>query len=127
MAIELDHLILPVNERESSVRFYTRIIGLGHDPDDGPFSVLRVTPNFTLLIAACGTDGGYHLAFAMPKPEFTAAFERIVSARVAYGDRFDAVGSQRGPADETGARGMGKTIYLLDPDKHLIELRHYDA
>jgi hypothetical protein len=31
----------------------------------------------------------------------------------------------RGPGDEDGARGPGKAVYLFDPSKHLIEIRHY--
>jgi hypothetical protein len=33
----------------------------------------------------------------------------------------------RGPADEDGARGSGKAIYLMDPNNHLIELRYYGS
>jgi hypothetical protein len=62
----------------------------------------------------------------MPRSDFAAAFERVIEAGIAYGDQFDTVGSMRGPGEETGARGTGKALYLFDPDKHLIELRHYD-
>ena len=31
----------------------------------------------------------------------------------------------KGPGEEFGAVGMGAALYLFDPDKHLIELRHY--
>jgi hypothetical protein len=33
----------------------------------------------------------------------------------------------RGPGDEVGAQGPGKAVYLFDPSKHLIEIRHYDV
>jgi hypothetical protein len=32
----------------------------------------------------------------------------------------------RGPGDETGARGPGKAVYAFDPDRHSIEIRHYE-
>jgi catechol 2,3-dioxygenase-like lactoylglutathione lyase family enzyme len=127
MAIQLDHLILNVNDLDASVEFYTRILGLTHDGEDGPFTVIRVTPEFTLLLAPWGTSGGEHLAFAMAKPEFDDLFGRIQAAGIAFGDSFHAVGNMAGPGEETGARGSGKAVYLFDPNQHLIEIRHYDS
>jgi len=85
-----------------------------------------VTPGFVIQLAPWGTKGGEHLAFTMSKREFDEAFDRLKEARIPYGDRFDAVGSMQGPADEPGSRGMGKAVYFFDPDKHLIEIRHYE-
>jgi catechol 2,3-dioxygenase-like lactoylglutathione lyase family enzyme len=126
LAIELDHLILAVNDRRRSIDFYSGIVGLQHEGEDGPFSMLRVSPGFVIQIAPWGTSGGEHLAFAMSKAEFDSLFARLELAGVAYGDRFDAVGNLQGPGDETGARGIGKTVYFLDPDRHLLEIRHYE-
>jgi catechol 2,3-dioxygenase-like lactoylglutathione lyase family enzyme len=126
MTIELDHLILAVNDRAQSVSFYTKVLGFRHEGQDGPFSMLRVSDGFVIQIAPWGTAGGEHLAFAMSKAEFDSVFARLKSAGIAYGDRFDAVGNMQGPGDETGARGMGKSVYFFDPDKHLLEIRHYD-
>jgi catechol 2,3-dioxygenase-like lactoylglutathione lyase family enzyme len=89
--------------------------------------MLRVSPGFVIQIAPWGTSGGEHLAFSMSKAEFDSLFARLKSAGIAYGDRFDQVGNMQGPGDETGARGMGKTVYFFDPDKHLLEIRHYDG
>ena len=127
MAIELDHIILAVNDRARSVAFYANVVGLEHDGDRGPFSMLRVTPSLVIQVAAWGTEGGEHLAFAMSKAEFDAAFARVQGAGIAYGDRFDTVGNMRGPGDEAASRGMGKAVYFFDPDQHLIEFRHYDV
>ena len=126
MAIELDHLILPVNDRARSIDFYSHVVGLQYDGESGTFSVMRVTPTLQLLLAAWGTRGGEHLAFAMSKAEFDVVFDRLIKSEIAYGDRFDTVGNAHGPGDEDGARGIGKALYFFDPDKHLIEVRHYD-
>ena len=123
----LDHLILPVNDREASVRFYTEVMGFGHDGEDGPFSVIRVGPATTLQLAPWGTEGGEHLAFALSPEEFETTFTRVKDAGIAYGDRYDLVGNMKEPGDEVGSRGAGQTVYFFDPDKHLIEIRHYEA
>ncbi len=63
----------------------------------------------------------------MSAEEFDAAFARIKAAGIPYGDSFHSVGNMAGPGEEFGARGMGAAVYLFDPDRHLIELRHYGA
>ena len=125
MPIQLDHLILRVNDIEASIGFYTRILGLHCEGEDPPFTVIRVTPELTLQLAPWGTEGGEHLAFAMTRAEFDAAFQRVRDAGIEFGDSFHAVGNGQGPGDESGSRGAGKAVYLFDPSKHLIEIRFY--
>jgi catechol 2,3-dioxygenase-like lactoylglutathione lyase family enzyme len=127
MAIQLDHLILPVVDRDQSIEFFTTILGCTYEGQSEPFSVIRVTPELTLQLAPWGTDGGVHLAFALPRAEFDAAFDRVKAAGIPYGDSFHAVGNMQGPGDEEGSRGAGKAVYFFDPNQHLIEIRHYDG
>jgi len=125
MPIELDHLILAVRDQARSAEFYTRILGLCAEPNDGPFLPLRVTPGFTILLSAGEVTGSEHLAFALAKPEFEAVIARLDEAAIPYGDRYDTVGSLQRPGIELGARGMGASVYFHDPDRHLLESRHY--
>ncbi len=125
MALQLDHMIVPVAELEPTIDFFTTILGCVHEGEDGPFSVIRVTPDLTLQLAPWGTEGGMHLAFALPRTEFEAVFSRMKDAGIPYGDSFHAVGNMQGPGNETGARGTGPTVYCFDPNQHLIEIRHY--
>jgi catechol 2,3-dioxygenase-like lactoylglutathione lyase family enzyme len=117
---------LKVSDARASVAFYERVLGFAHEGEDGPFSVVRVSEGFTLQLAPWGTEGGEHLAFAMTRSEFDVVLARIRDAAIPYGDSFHAVGNQSGPGVENGARGPGATIYFFDPDKHLIEIRHYE-
>ena len=126
MTLDLDHLILVVNDRDETLDFYTSVLGLDHEGEAPPFSVLRVTDRLTLQIAPWGTGGGEHLAFAMSRAEFDDVFARVRAAGIPYGDSFHAVGNMQGPGDEPGARGPGKALYFFDPSKHLIEIRHYE-
>ena len=121
----LDHLILTVNDRDASVRFYIDVMGFEHEGEDGPFSIIRVSPDTTLQLAPWGTEGGHHLAFALSPQEFDATFARIRSSRMPYGDTYHDAGNMRGPGTETGARGPGDTLYIFDPNRHLLEIRHY--
>jgi len=125
--MQLDHLILNSNDVARSLAFYTQVLGLTHEGEDGPFSVVRVTPDFQILLAPWGTKGGEHLAFAMSRPEFEQVFDRLRELQVPWGDTYHDVGNMKDPGDETGARGVGKTLYVFDPDQHLVEIRHYEA
>jgi catechol 2,3-dioxygenase-like lactoylglutathione lyase family enzyme len=125
MPIQLDHMILPVAELQPSIDFYTSILGCTYEGETEPFSVIRVTPDFTLQLAPWGTEGGWHLAFALPRAEFDAAFDRVKAAAIPYGDSFHAVGNMQGPGMEPGSRGDGESVYFFDPNQHLIEIRHY--
>ena len=116
----LDHLILMVNDREKSLRFYATVLGLPYEGERDPFSVVRVNADTTLQLAPWGTKGGEHLAFSMTRAEFDAAFQRIRDAEIPYGDSFHAVGNMQGPGDEPGSKGPGKAVYCFDPDRHLI-------
>jgi catechol 2,3-dioxygenase-like lactoylglutathione lyase family enzyme len=126
MTMVLDHLILHVNDVEESSRFYEDILGLAKEGRREPFTVIRVTPDFTIQLAPWGTKGGDHLAFAMPRAEFDEVFRRVREAGVEFGDSFHSVGNMEGPGEEDGARGPGASLYLFDPNKHLIEIRHYE-
>src|SRR6185295_18003136 len=92
----------------------------------GPFTVIRVSDDFTLQVAPWGTKGNEHYAFAMSRQDFEDTFERIKQKGISYGDSFHNVGSNSGPGNETGARGPAPTVYLNDPSNHLIEIRTYD-
>ena len=125
--MQLDHMILPVADLDQSIHFFTTVLGCSYEGEREPFSVIRVTPDLTLQLAPWGTEGGVHLAFALPRAEFDAVFDRVKAAGIPYGDSFHAVGNMQGPGEEDGARGTGKSVYFFDPNQHLIEIRHYDG
>ena len=123
----IDHLILNVNDIAASVDFYVNVLGFKLEGEDGPFTVIRVSNDFTLQVAPWGTRGNEHYAFAMSREDFEAAFARIKQQNIPYGDSFHNVGANAGPGNEAGARGPAPTVYLNDPSNHLIEIRTYEA
>jgi len=123
----IDHLILPVNDVAASVAFYVDVLGFRAEGTDGPFSTVRVNADFVLQLAPWGTDGNVHLAFALSRVEFDATFGRIKAAALPYGPSFHGVGTGGEPGVENGAHGPAPTVYVNDPNRHLIEIRTYGA
>ena len=124
--IELDHLIIKVNDLDSSVQFYQDIMGFQSKGISGPFAVMRVSENLQLQLAPWGTPGFEHYAFAVSRAEFDDIFARIKANDLDYGPSFDSVGANSGPGVEPGARGDAPTLYFSDPNKHLLEIRTYE-
>lgn len=121
----LDHLIIKVNDLKASVEFYTSILGFAVEGTDGPFTIVRVSPDFQIQLAPWGTPGFEHYAFAVTGDEFEQILNRIRSAGIDFGPSFDSVGSNAGLGQEVGARGLAPTLYFTDPSKHLLEIRTY--
>ena len=124
--VKLDHIIVNVNDIEETMLFWSKVFGFKSEGESGPFTVLRITPDLTFQLAPWGTEGGFHFAFSLPKPEFEAVFRILKENEIPYGDSYHSVGNQLGPGEEDGSRGMGKAIYFFDPNKHLLEIRTYD-
>ena len=125
----LDHLILNANDVEESARFYSEVLGFADEGTNPPFRVLRVSPELEILLGPWPTEGGEHLAFAMPRAEFERVVERLKQRGIAFGDSFDSIGSLRGPQLESrpgGARGRATSLYFHDPSRHVLEIRHYE-
>lgn len=122
----IDHLILKVNDVSASVNFYVDVLGFALEGNEGPFTVIRVNEDFTLQLAPWGTEGNEHLAFALSRDAFDKAFALLKEKGIPYGDSFHSVGNNSGPGAESGARGPAPTIYMNDPNNHLIEIRSYD-
>ncbi|HVU03868.1 MAG TPA: VOC family protein [Polyangiaceae bacterium] len=122
----LDHLIVPVNDAKASVGFYESVLGFHYEGEDGPFSVVRVSPDLMLLLSAHGTKGGGHYAFRLSREEFDVVFSRLRDRQIPYGDAYDTVGSMKGPGRERSARGEGSSVYFWDPNQHLLEIVGYE-
>ena len=70
----IDHLLVKVNDLKASVAFYTSVLGFVAEGIDGPFTLIRVSPDAQLQMAPWGTAGYEHYAFAVPRAEFDQIF-----------------------------------------------------
>lgn len=116
-----DHLVLVSTDPERLVTWYHE--NLGAEPErleewrrgEVPFVSLRVSPTFLIDIARAERTGTNVDHFALTVEEVD------LDTLVASG----TVQVEMGPVDLYGARGVGRGLYLRDPDGNRVELRTY--
>ena len=123
MTVVLDHTIVPVNDREQAVEFYSRIFGFEDIGEVGPFLAVRVNDTLNLDFRHEVDFRSIHYAFGMDPDEFEAAFQRIKDSRIPYGDSPFAQDNMQGPGITAGAKGDGKAVYFKDPSGHVLEIK----
>jgi catechol 2,3-dioxygenase-like lactoylglutathione lyase family enzyme len=118
---ELDHLVLNVADVERSLDWYTGLLGLAGERVDEwragevPFPSVRISAGCIIDLFATERTGENldHLCLVVEPGDVTT---------IAVDDRFDVV---EGPVDRWGARGVGRSVYVRDPDGNTVELRAY--
>jgi catechol 2,3-dioxygenase-like lactoylglutathione lyase family enzyme len=127
----LHHVSLPVSDLDRSHRFYTEILGLEEIarpdfPFGGKWYRLGTTQELHLILqhtdvtyrAAKGIDpGDIHLAIRVKSYQATVEFLCGHGYREDAGEK-DVLKLRTNPHSTTGY----PQIYILDPDRHLIEI-----
>lgn len=118
-----DHVVLVSPDPEPLLAWYRDELGLPTERleqwrrKEVPFVSLRVSDTFLIDIMQ-GTRSGVnldHLALTVTGVDLD---------EMAASGRFEVV---MGPADLFGARGIGRGVYVRDPDGNLVELRTYPS
>lgn len=118
-----DHIVLLSPDPERLVAWYRDELGLQAERLDEwrrqevLFVSLRVSDGFLVDIVQSDRSGVNvdHLALVV---------EDVDLDELAASGRFEV---DMGPADLFGARGMGRGLYLRDPDGNKVELRTYPS
>lgn len=116
-----DHVVLTSPDPEALVAWYAATLEAGVERldqwrrDEVPFVSVRVSDTFLIDIMRGERTGTNvdHLALTVEGVDLD---ELAASG---------AVEVTMGPADLWGARGVGRGLYLRDPDGNLLELRTY--
>ncbi len=127
---ELDHIVLRVRDVETSLRFYTQVLGLPAErveqwrAGEIRFPSARLNADTIIDFFASdqkpiGREGAknqdHYCMVIEPTDmeELKAKFESI------------GVDIQAGPGKRWGSHGDGISLYIYDPDDNVVELRHY--
>lgn len=117
----IDHVVLNVADVERSVAWYVE--RLGFEPlrleewrrGEVLFASVRLTDTFIIDLFANERSGANvdHVCLVVDPLDLDA---------LAASDEFDVVS---GPSEVFGAQGMGRSVYVRDPDGNVVELRNY--
>jgi catechol 2,3-dioxygenase-like lactoylglutathione lyase family enzyme len=121
--IGFDHVVMICHDIEASLGFYEGVLGLDAlDLDewrngDALFPSVRVNQQTIIDLLPGEPDGRNtdHICLVIEPTDLHKLVER------------KDLNVVNGPVQRGGACGMGWSIYVLDPDGHLIELKQYDA
>jgi catechol 2,3-dioxygenase-like lactoylglutathione lyase family enzyme len=126
----LDHIVLEVEDVERSMAFYREILGL--EPvrwpefraGEAPFPSLRINAGTIIDLFPPAMWRGRqarnlnHFCLAVDTRAFAALKRRLARRGVAITRQDD---------HNYGARGWGRSVYVEDPDRTSVEVRHYPA
>ncbi len=117
----IDHIVLNVADVERSVAWYVE--RLGFEPlrldewrrGEVLFASVRLTDTFIIDLFENERSGTNvdHVCLVVDPVDLDA---------LARSDGFDVVS---GPSEVFGAQGMGRSVYVRDPDGNTVELRNY--
>lgn len=122
----LDHLVLTVADIDTTVAFYTRVLGF----DVVTFGEGRKALTFGRQKFNLHQRGKEFEPKAIaPTP---GAIDLCLIANTSLDDVIDELGAlginvEEGPVDRTGATGPIRSVYIRDPDQNLIEISNYFA
>jgi catechol 2,3-dioxygenase-like lactoylglutathione lyase family enzyme len=119
----MDHIVLRCADVATTLAWYTDVLGLAPlrvdewRRGDVPFPSVRVSPD-TVIDLFAGDPSGERLDHIC-----------LVVAEVDLRRMADDAGLHvlEGPVPRWGARGVGTSLYIRDPDGLVVELRHYGA
>jgi catechol 2,3-dioxygenase-like lactoylglutathione lyase family enzyme len=117
----MDHIVLICADVDRTLSWYVDELGLAPvrvdewRRNEAPFPSARVSPDTIIdFIAGSPTDGRLdHVCLVVEPTDLES---------LAASGRFQV---RAGPVPRFGARGMGTSLYVLDPDGTTVELRHY--
>ncbi len=115
MAIQLNHTIVPVQDKQAAAEFLAEILDLGPPQVFGPFVCVETANGVSLDYDDRWGPAHNHYAFLVSEEEFDAIFERVKARGLTY---WADPGHQR--ANQINGNGRG--FYFEDPSGHNMEV-----
>ncbi|MBA3559538.1 MAG: VOC family protein [Gemmatimonadaceae bacterium] len=120
----LDHLVLTVRDIETTVAFYTNVLGMGSVTFAGGTHALSFGEQKIHLHSADGLIAP-HATHPVPGSADICLISEESIAQVV--ETFQRVGVtiEEGPVQRRGALGPLSSVYIRDPDGNLVEVSTY--
>jgi catechol 2,3-dioxygenase-like lactoylglutathione lyase family enzyme len=129
----LDHIVLNIEDDETIIDFYTRILMLpaerleDYRAGHAPFPSVRINQDTVIDLFPkklweqnTSTEKGFsnlnHFCLSLNKKDWEDLHGRLRDHKIAISE---------GPVQRWGARGTGTSIYFPDPEGNTIEARFY--
>ena len=127
---EMDHIVLRVRDVETSLRFYTQVLGMLAERVEqwraGEIRFPSARLNADTIIDFFGSDQEpIGRDGAKNQDHFCMVIEPTDMEELKA--KFEGIGVdiQAGPGKRWGSHGDGISLYIYDPDDNVVELRHY--
>jgi glyoxylase I family protein len=118
---EIDHVVLRCREQSRMIDFYTRVLGLIEERRIDKIGLVQLRAGASLIDLVPAADPRVesglnldHFCLGVDVADLDDAIRYL---------RANAVEILGAPATRYGARGMGMSIYLSDPEGNVIELK----
>jgi glyoxylase I family protein len=122
---ELDHVVLKCRDQSKMLDFYTRVLGLREERRIEAMGLIQLRAGASMIdlvpAATPRIESGSnvdHFCLGIEAPDMEAA------ARHLHNNGIEVAGP---PAMRYGARGMGVSIYIRDPEGNVVELKQMPA
>jgi catechol 2,3-dioxygenase-like lactoylglutathione lyase family enzyme len=130
---ELDHIVLNVSDIDSSLKFYTEVLGLHGERVEEfragkvGFPSVRINSGTIIdlfpkkesspAVTAEKNNGNLnHFCLVVGTNDFAGIIDYLKENNISV---------REGPVSRWGARGRATSVYFLDPDGNEIEIRCY--
>jgi glyoxylase I family protein len=118
---ELDHVVLKCRDQARMLDFYTRILGLAEERRIDQIGLIQLRAGASMIDLVQASDA--RVESGLNVDHFCLGLEIAdLSDAVRY-LRASAVEIVGEPVMRYGARGMGLSIYLRDPEGNVVELK----
>ena len=115
MAVQLNHTIVSVEDKETSAAFLAEILGLGPPKPLGPFLCVETDNGVSLDYDDRPGSVPQHYAFLVSEEEFDAIFARVSARGLTFW-------ADPGHTQANRINGHGRGFYFEDPSGHNMEV-----
>jgi glyoxylase I family protein len=118
---ELDHVVLRCRDQDRMLQFYTRVLGLHEERRVAQIGLIQLRAGASMIDLVPATEP--RVESGTNVDHFCLGIQTAdVAAALAYlrGKSVEVLGE---PATRYGARGLGSSIYVRDPEGNVVELK----